>query len=264
MYACASLPVTHQLRVRAVTRLLAPGAVASGRSAAVVWGVDLAGPEDDVECTVGAGTHAGAVAGVRLTRRSLGRDEITTRRGLLVTTAPRTALDLARIRPLDDAVVQVDQFLRPGVGLLDELREAAATMTGRDCRHIRTVAELADGLAESPQETRLRLLLHRSGLPKPVAQHRVRTGRIFQARVDFAWPEHRLALEYEGRWHGEAQNVDPDRQRLNRLTAAGWRVLFVTAEDLRNPERLLARIRAALGDSPRSAGGRFLRVGRPA
>ena len=38
----------------------------------------------------------------------------------------------------------------------------------------------------------------------------------------------------------------PDRARLNRLTAAGWRVVFVTAEDLREPERLLARITAVL------------------
>jgi G:T-mismatch repair DNA endonuclease (very short patch repair protein) len=45
--------------------------------------------------------------------------------------------------------------------------------------------------------------------------------------------------------------VAKDRQRLNRLTAAGWRVVFVTAADLGDPERLIARIRQALEDSPR-------------
>ena len=64
--------------------------------------------------------------------------------------------------------------------------------------------------------------------------------------MDFAWPEHRLAVEYEGAWHGEPQNVARDRARLNRLTAAGWRVVFVTAADVRRPARLLARIAAAL------------------
>ena len=100
--------------------------------------------------------------------------------------------------------------------------------------------------AGSPQETRLRLLLGRSGLPRPVAQHEVRDARGFVARVDFAWPEHRLALEYEGEWHGAPQQVPADRERLNRLFVAGWRVIFVTKADLRRPERLLARIRAAL------------------
>jgi very-short-patch-repair endonuclease len=59
------------------------------------------------------------------------------------------------------------------------------------------------------------------------------------ARVDFAWPAAKIALEYEGRWHGERQNVARDRRRLNRLTAAGWTVVFVTAEDLLDPEHLL-------------------------
>jgi len=53
-----------------------------------------------------------------------------------------------------------------------------------------------------------------------------------------------VAVEYEGRRHG--QHVASDRARLNRLTAAGWRVVFVTAEDLREPDRVVARIAAAL------------------
>jgi very-short-patch-repair endonuclease len=68
--------------------------------------------------------------------------------------------------------------------------------------------------------------------------------------VDFAWPEHRLALEYDGVWHGEPGQFARDRERLNRLTAAGWRVVFVTAADMRRPELLMARLRAALGYSP--------------
>ncbi len=130
---------------------------------------------------------------------------------------------------------------------LDRVRAAAAVATGRGCRRARSVADLTDGLAQSPQETRLRLLLHASRLPLPTAQYRVRdaTGREV-ARVDFAWPEQRVAVEYEGRWHGRPQQVALDRARLNRLTAAGWRVVFVTAEDLRDPDRLVARVAAVL------------------
>ena len=38
----------------------------------------------------------------------------------------------------------------------------------------------------------------RAGLPTPSAQYRVFDGDGFVARVDFAWPELRLALEYDG------------------------------------------------------------------
>ena len=192
-------------------------------------------------------TAAGAVAGVRLTRRSLATTEVTLRRDVPTTTPTRTALDLGRIRPPDEAVVALDLFLRPGLVFLDEVRAAAALLRGRDCRRVREAAANADGLAGSPQETRLRLLIHRSGLPRPVAQYSVRLDDRFVARVDFAWPEHRLAVEYEGLWHGQHQQVGHDRQRLNGLTRAGWKVVFVTATDLRHPERLVARIAEALG-----------------
>jgi very-short-patch-repair endonuclease len=246
VYACATLPVTHELRTLAVTRVLFPGAVACGRSAAVLWGVDLAGPDDPVECLVPADVHRGAVPGVRLVRRTLPPEHVSRRRGVQVTEPLRTALDLGRIRPLDEAVVALDRFLVPGLVFLSEVRAAADGLTGRDCRRIRTVAQLADGLAGSPQETRLRLLIHRSDLPDPVAQYRVRIGDRSIARVDFAWPEQQLALEYEGAWHGERQQVARDRRRLNDLTRAGWRVIFVTAAELRDPIRLIERLAEAL------------------
>lgn len=110
---------------------------------------------------------------------------------------------------------------------------------------MRKAVALADGLAGSPQEARLRLVLLASSLPRPVAQHVVLDVRgRFVARVDFAWPDVRVALEYEGGWH--AHNVGPDRRRLNALTAAGWTVVFVTAADMADPVALVARVAAAI------------------
>jgi len=252
VYACSALEVTHELRAEAVTSLLVPGAVASGRTAATLWGVELAGSEDDVECTAPGSTGAGSVTGVRVGRSRLSPEEVTRRRGVPVTTPLRTALDLARIRPLDDAVVALDRLLQPGLVFLDEVRAAAELTSGRDCRRIRTAAALADGLAESPQETRLRLLLGRSPLPVPTAQYRVRDGGRFVARVDLAWPDAKVALEYDGVWHGEVQHVGRDRRPLNRLNDAGWTVVFVTAADLHRPELLLARIARLLVSRPRA------------
>lgn len=256
VYACATLKVTHELRTAAVTEFVLPGAVASTRSAAVLWDVGLAGDTDDVEVTVPAACRSGAVPGVRVTRRSLSPEDATVRRGVAVTTPLRTALDLGRLQPVDDAVIALDRFLSTGLVFLDEVRGAAELATGRDCRRIRAAVDLADGLAESPQETRLRLLIHRAGLPRPIAQYRIRVDGRLVARADFAWPELRLALEYDGAWHGEPSQFRRDRQRLNRLTAAGWRVIFVTAADLRDPVALIARIAQALGLTPRSARSR--------
>jgi hypothetical protein len=248
VYACSSLPIDHALRARALAHLALPGSVLSGRSAAVLWNVDLAGPEDDVECTLEPGCRAGTLSGVRVTRRALAREEVTRRAGVRVTTVLRTALDLARIEPLEESVVCLDRFLSAGLLTLGQLRAAAAEISGPGCRRIRRAVHLADGLAGSPQETRVRLILGASRLPKPVAQHTVRdaAGR-FVARVDFGWPEARVAVEYEGIWHGRSQNVARDRRRLNELSAAGWTVVFVTAEDLQDPVRLIARVAAALG-----------------
>ena len=169
------------------------------------------------------------------------------RKGVRTTTAEVTAIELARSGPLDEAVVLVDRLVADGTTTLARVRAAAARVTGSGCRQARRAVALADGLAGSPQETRLRLLLHRSELPRPVAQFVVRTGDGFVARVDFGWPERKVAVEYEGVWHGQRpQQVVADRRRLNRLREAGWTVVFVTAEDLHRPGLLVARIAGAL------------------
>ncbi|WP_089402428.1 endonuclease domain-containing protein [Geodermatophilus saharensis] len=248
VYACSSVALTHEVRAGAAALLLLPGAVVCGRSAAVLWGVDAAGPDDDVEVTVPPGSPACTVPGVRVRRWALLPDQITTRRGIPVTVPATTAVDIGRAPvPLAESVVLVDALVACGATELAAVRTAAAAATGSGCRRARRVADLADGLAGSPQETRLRLLLHASRLPRPVAQHTVLDANgDFVARVDFAWPAKRLAVEYEGRWHGRPQHVASDRARLNRLTAAGWRVVFVTAEDLRDPDLVVARLAALL------------------
>jgi very-short-patch-repair endonuclease len=86
----------------------------------------------------------------------------------------------------------------------------------------------------------------RAGLPAPSAQYRVFDERGFVARVDFAFPDIKLAVEYDGAWHGLPGELGRDRRRLNQLAAAGWRVLFVTAADMHAPDELLARLTEAV------------------
>jgi very-short-patch-repair endonuclease len=247
VYCAANLPVTHRLHARGVALVAPREAVFGGRTAAVLWGAhDLAGPEDPVEVVLPPGVRWHPTSGVHV-RTAATAGDVVTDRDLRWTARTRTAVDLIRRGSLDEAVVLLDRLVRADVADLTDVRAAAAALPRcSGSRQARTAAALADGLAESPQETRLRLLLRGSGLPLPVAQHRVTDDGRFVARVDFAYPGQRLAIEYDGVWHGEPGQFARDRQRLNRLLAAGWRVLFVTAADLRQPEGLIARIAAAL------------------
>ncbi|MGY1783789.1 endonuclease domain-containing protein [Geodermatophilus sp. SYSU D00698] len=245
VYVHRDVPLTHEVRV-AGAALLLPGAVVSGRSAAVLWGVDLAGAPDDVELTLPPGRHPVRAAGLRVRRARLVREDVVRRRGVPVTVPEATALELAARLEGDEAVVAVDRLLASGFVDLAPLRARAAVATGRGSARARAVCALADERAESPQETRVRLLVVRSGLPVPVPQYSVRVDGRFVARVDLGWPELRVAVEYDGRWHAEPGQFARDRRRLNALQAAGWTVVFVTAEDLHRPDELLARIRGAL------------------
>jgi hypothetical protein len=247
VYVHADVPVTHELRARAAT-VLRPDAVVTGLSTAVLWGVPLAGPQDDVEVTVSPGSHPVRVPGLRVRRADVPADRVCRRRGVRTLTPEAATVSIAAQLSLDDAVVAVDQMVVSGMADLDRVRALACSLIGRGCRRARRACELADGRAESPQETRLRLLMARSALPAPVAQARVYAGTVFVARVDFGWPAQRLAVEYDGVWHAEPGQLRKDRQRLNRLQAAGWRVLFVTAADLHRPTDLVARIATALAE----------------
>ena len=115
-------------------------------------------------------------------------------------------------------------------------------------RGAREALALSDPRAESPPETRVRLALVNAGL-RPVPQYEVRDarGRLI-ARVDLAFPEAKVVVEYDGRLaHLEPGAFATERRRQNRLVAAGWVVLRYTAEDLaRRPYAVVQDVRAAL------------------
>jgi len=248
VYADAELPVDHRLLARGVSLVMPRAAALGGVTAAVLWGLDdLASPADPVEVVVPPGTRWTPGPGVRVRSASLTGDVVRSGSWLRWTRGVRTAVDLVRRDDGDESVVLLDRLVAARVADLGEVRAAVAALPRcRGSVPARRTACLADGLAESPPETRLRLLLHRSGLPLPVAQFQIRSDGRFVARVDFAWPDRRLAVEYDGAWHGDPQQFPHDRRRLNRLAAVGWRVHFVTKEDMRRPDEVLAGVAAAL------------------
>ncbi len=249
VYADADLPDGHDLRVSGACLLVPPGAVFSGRTAAHLLGApELADAGTPVEVSVPAGQRFGPVAGMVVRRTLLSPAEVAVARRRPCTTGVRTAFDLARHEPLGDAVAALDVLLARGVvdrAALRRLLDAAPSRRG--LRRAARAVGLADPRAESPPESRVRVLLAVAGLAA-VPQYTVRdAGGAFVARVDLAFPRERVAVEYDGAWHGQPGQLARDRRRLNRLTAAGWTVVFVTAADLRDPDALVARVASALG-----------------
>jgi len=168
--------------------------------------------------------------------------------GVRVTTPVRTCWDLAQWLDLVEAVVVIDLLIRRRLVTAADL-EAYATRRGghRGWRRLLRAATLADPGAESPQESRLRVRLVLAGVPAPVTQYVIERGGRFLARVDLAWPEQKVAVEYDGLWHAADDQLHRDRQRLNRLLGADWIVLHVTAKRLREDfEGFAAELRAAL------------------
>jgi hypothetical protein len=248
VYADAGLPLTHRLLAEAATLVAPPDAVLGGLTAATLWSMrgPFAGPADPVEVLLPPGVRWNAGSGVTV-RTATTSGAVVTDGRLNWTDRTRTALDLIRRGDEGDAVVLLDRLVHHRVAFLDDVRKAVTRLPRcRGSAQARRVATLADGLAESPPETRVRLLMRDAGLPAPIAQFDVRHEGRFVARVDFAYPDRKLAIEYDGAWHGDRDQFTRDRARLNRLLAAGWRVLFVTAADLRRPRELAARIAAAV------------------
>lgn len=106
----------------------------------------------------------------------------------------------------------------------------------------------ADRRAMSPMETRLRLLLVLAGLPRPVAQHPVQDPLTRTAvRLDLAYPDRRIGIEYEGGHHARPETVLRDAGRYTGLVDKGRRIYrYTTYEILGGRDLILARISRAL------------------
>lgn len=185
-------------------------------------------------------------------------DDIRLQDGLWVTVPARAVVEVACTDGTEAALVQANHFLRSGAIELDDLRSQAARAErwpGSIGLHV--VLLLADARIESVGETRSDYLFWRMGLPRPVPQYEVKhpDGTV-AARVDFAWPELRLIVEFDGmekyrrlRRPGEsiAETVEREKKRedlIRELTS--WTVIRLTWADLALPQHTAARIRRAM------------------
>jgi hypothetical protein len=181
---------------------------------------------------------------------TLSTDEIEIVRGIPVTTAARTAFDHGRRYGRTLAVIRVDALLQATALKLADIDPLIDRHRGaRGIVQLREVVRLADAGAESPQETRTRLVLTDAGLRPRRTQIDVfnRFGDHVH-RIDMGWPQWKVGVEYDGEQHWTNPTVrakDIDQQA--ELEAMGWRIVRVSAEMLRyRPHTIVERTRAAL------------------
>lgn len=208
------------------------GGVLAGYSAALLCGVDCAPRAAPAEVLITG--EARSHPGLCVYRDRVGASDIAVVEGCRLTRPARTAWDLARRLPPLEAVVTVDGLARRGRFDPAELLARRRDRPGvRGCRRLDRVVDLADPRAESPPETRLRVLLMEAGLPKPEVQYEVRDEYGFTlARADLAYPDARLAIEYDGAVHFDRLHNHRDQDRDARLASHGWLTLRVRADGL--------------------------------
>lgn len=181
-----------------------------------------------------AATRVRVTAGIEVFRSVVPPEERDVVGGVPVTGPTRTAFDLARLWPLVPAVVALDRLLALGLVTLEEvcgLLHERARWNG--VPRGRRVLGLADGGAESPRETHLRLLWQAAGFGRPLCNPVVTdSGGGFVARVDLLDPDAGVVGEYDGVVHAEAARRADDARRQEALEDLGLVVVRAADPDV--------------------------------
>jgi very-short-patch-repair endonuclease len=179
--------------------------------------------------------------------------DITIHAGIPVTNPLRTILDLGAVVPPWAVEGALDAALAKRLVSLKGL-QVLLDCVGRKGRRgagvLRKLLEERCGLVpDSVLEGQMHRICRRHGLPLPRFQYVVRRGERFLAKVDFAYPELKLAIEIDGYGpHSSLEAFQHDRRRQNDLVEEGWTILRFTWDDLMNhPELVASRLLRLLG-----------------
>jgi hypothetical protein len=214
------------------------GAVLSGRAAAYLWGL-IKGPAPRPEVTAPGKRRVEGVITHRA--RSV---EVTTHRGIPITTVPRTLADLAAILSLDALARACHEA---GVLRGTTPRQVEAVLAKRPktkgATNLREVLRGDAHVTLSKLERAFLRLLEEADLPLPQTNKRAH-GR----RVDCCWPDRRLTVELDSyRYHGSRHAWEQDRRREREARARGDEFRRYTYGDvLERPRLMLAELRALL------------------
>lgn len=223
-----------------------PGSWLSHTTAARLRGFPLLTVPEDVVHLSAPGTMSNPVRrkGVTGHKAAARPGEVLEVEGLPMSAAPRMWLECAgQLSPqalvvLGDSLVRRPRLRFEGRSVpharADDLRE----VIGRHARapgraKARAALELIRVGADSAQETLLRLAVRRAGLPEPELQVPVNPDRSTSPCADLGYRRWRIAIQYDGAWHFDAERAKSDR-RVDRLFRShGWTVLRYVDADAR-------------------------------
>jgi hypothetical protein len=239
-YRIAGAPVTWKGELLAACWAGGFRAAASHRSAAALWG--LAGGRRSVtEITCPRWRRAQHDGFVVHEIKGVGPMDLTEVDGVPVTAPDLTLLHLGAVCHESIVELALDAAERRGLVTNTSLQHTLDRLGKRGRNGAGVLRRLLDARGprratpESEMETLLFQAMRRAGLPEPVPQHEVRLGGVFVARVDAAYPELRVAIEYDSsEHHGSRVALIRDSARRNRLFAAGWVPITATKQDLRD------------------------------
>ena len=199
------------------------------------------------------------VAGIVHHEGSLRVLDVTRRDGDWLSSPARTVLDVAMTRGVEAGIVVADDFLRRDLTSKDELWMVYGCVKDwPGALILRLVIERCDGRSESVAESLGRELFRRHHVPMPLPQFEVfRADGSLAGRTDWAWPEHRLLGEFDGKGKyvrylragetdgGRSPTGEAPRGRAAGADRAGPFIRLVWA-DLFRGEQTAARVIAAL------------------
>ncbi|HTN55323.1 MAG TPA: hypothetical protein VLZ82_04005 [Microbacterium sp.] len=256
-----SAPSTFEEFIDSYKTIMLPAQMFVGRTAMRLWGLPHPEPWNTSEplhvCVMpdaapprGAGVKGRRLAPHRVQRLIFRGAPVVDPIAAVLTSAPDLTL-VQTVTAFDALLASADNY--PGI-------HAARPMATREevqrridewgrftgCATIRTALRLAREGVESPKESETRLLIMAGGLPEPVVQWEVFDGMRLVARVDLAYPELKIAIEYDGDGHRtDKEQWRSDIRRQRELERMGWIVIHLTQADLEDPAAFLMHLSRA-------------------
>jgi Protein of unknown function (DUF559)/Transcriptional regulator, AbiEi antitoxin len=197
--------------------------------------------------------------GLRIRRvRDMPQSDTRTIRSIPVTNPHRTIVDLSTVLQHEALERLLDDCLFRGIAELGRIQARLDKLGGPGRPSTRSLRELLEvrgnqlAMPLTVLENKFLDVLRLGGIDEPEKQVSVKSDAHKTWRLDFAYPEHKVLIEVDGRrFHAARRRQKNDMRRDNVMNVRGWTVLRFTWEDVvTEPEYVIAMVRQALGLVP--------------
>jgi hypothetical protein len=250
VFRLAGVPSFWRQQLQAALLWAGPHAAVSHRAAALLWELGGSFPAV-VELTLPYKTRVPPGNLIVHYSNRLADEDRTAIGGLATTTVARTLADLGAVTRRWKVQDALDHALRLNMTSRWELHATLARVGGKGRRGVGMLRGLLDDPLQgtvapgSPLERRLLSVLAATGIPEPVRQYPIYDEDGLIGRVDFAWPDVKVGLEADGyNPHTSRRSFRHDRERRNRATRVGWRLLHATWDDHKRFSTLASTLRS--------------------